>query len=171
MTPVEMDGRNKISQKILVALDRSKNAWRAVEFIGKTFSAQSRAKFILLSIIHEPPPKFWDFGHILNVQEGRSLKKLTDQWGTGQRRQWDALFLRAQRHLVRAGIPASSIIQKVRRTDEGAAEGILAELGDARYDIVALGRRGRGTLESLLLGSVTQRVLHKAKNCAVIVVE
>jgi nucleotide-binding universal stress UspA family protein len=51
------------------------------------------------------------------------------------------------------------------------AEDILEEAQAGAYDTVVLGRRGLGLAKSLLLGSVTQKVVDHAKGCAVTIVE
>ena len=50
-----------------------------------------------------------------------------------------------------------------------AAEAIMAAAGRVRADVIVLGRRGRGRLAGLLLGSVSQKVVALAP-CTVIVV-
>jgi len=53
--------------------------------------------------------------------------------------------------------------------DGDAAEQILACAGDHEVDLVALGSRGLGALESVLLGSVSTRVLHAGHRPCLIV--
>jgi len=50
----------------------------------------------------------------------------------------------------------------------GAAESILAAAKEYKPDIIALGSRGLSRIESLLLGSVAERVARYA-NCSVLI--
>jgi nucleotide-binding universal stress UspA family protein len=50
-----------------------------------------------------------------------------------------------------------------RLVDAPAAEAILAEVSEGRYDLIVLGSRGRGDVGSMFLGSVSHRVLHSSR--------
>jgi len=50
------------------------------------------------------------------------------------------------------------------------AEDIIDEAREGAYDTVVMGRRGLGMAKSLLLGSVTRKVVDYAKGCAVTIV-
>lgn len=51
----------------------------------------------------------------------------------------------------------------------GAAEQICQEIEEGNYDLVVLGSKGHGLVSTVLLGSVSAKVLHNAK-CNVLVV-
>jgi nucleotide-binding universal stress UspA family protein len=51
------------------------------------------------------------------------------------------------------------------------AEDILNEAETGGFDTIVMGRRGLGMAKALLLGSVTSKVVQKAKGCAVTTVE
>jgi len=47
--------------------------------------------------------------------------------------------------------------------DERAADALLDELEGGAYDLVVVGSRGRGDVASLMLGSVSHRVVHESR--------
>lgn len=61
------------------------------------------------------------------------------------------------RRQLRPNVPSQAI------TVEGSpAEGILAQVESGGHDLVVMGSRGRGNVESLFLGSVSSNVLHQS---------
>ncbi|MCB9100913.1 MAG: universal stress protein, partial [Anaerolineales bacterium] len=62
-----------------------------------------------------------------------------------------------------------SILVKEELLEEPAAEAILNVAQIRQADLIVMGTRGRSSLEGLLLGSVSQKVIHHA-DCPVMVV-
>lgn len=60
-----------------------------------------------------------------------------------------------------ARVPAD-LAPRARLVEGSAGDAILYELEHGSYDLVVMGSRGRGAVGSLLLGSVSHRVLHHA---------
>lgn len=158
-------------RRVLVALDSSRGAWRAVEFAASAFSGERGLRVELLHVLPEKPSYFWDFGHIPGRAEDAVARRLADAWQARQERRWGALRRRALKRLTRAGVPGSAISSKFVHTDRGAAEGILREADSGRFDTVVLGRRGLGSVRAAVLGSVSLAVVQRARGRAVVVAE
>jgi hypothetical protein len=58
-----------VMAKLLIALDSSKGAWRAVECVAKTFGRTPGVQVTLLHILSGLPPAFWDDGYVLQDKE------------------------------------------------------------------------------------------------------
>jgi nucleotide-binding universal stress UspA family protein len=160
-----------MAHKILIALDSSKGAWRAVEYVAEAFGNTPGVYVYLLYVLSGLPPAFWDDGHILNERERESRQRLVANWQQDQEKQWQGLVQKAYNLLTRAGIAKDAVVNKFKPKYFDVAEDILKEAEDGKFDTIAMGRRGLGKAKSVLLGSVTQKVVQTAKNCAVIIVK
>jgi nucleotide-binding universal stress UspA family protein len=159
-----------MAQKILIALDSSKGAWRAVEYVAKAFGGTQAVQVTLLHILSGLPPAFWDDGHILAEKERESRQRLKANWQEDQEKKWLTLVKKARDRLTTAGIPEDAVVNKFKPKYFDVAEDILREAQTGSFDTIVMGRRGLGTAKSLLLGSVTQKVVQNAKGRAVTIV-
>jgi nucleotide-binding universal stress UspA family protein len=157
--------------KIIVALDSSEGAWRALEYVGKTFGHTQGMHVTLLHILAGLPPAFWDDGHILSDQEKDSRKRLVASWQKEQEKHWQGLVQKAHSLLTKAGIHKAAVVDDFKPKEYDVAEDILIEAEAKGADTIVMGRRGLGLAKALLLGSVTNKVVQNAKGCAVIIVE
>jgi nucleotide-binding universal stress UspA family protein len=160
-----------MAHKVLVALDSSEGAWRAVEYVAEAFGHTPGVQVTLLHILSGLPPAFWDDGHILEDQEKASRQRLVANWQKEQEQKWQDLVKKAHELLTKAGVPKDAVVDKFKPKYYDVAEDILKEAEAGGFDTVVMGRRGLGLAKSLLLGSVTQKVAQNAKGCAVTVVE
>ena len=156
--------------KLLIALDSSAGAWRAVEYVAKTFSRTPGVKVTLLHILSGLPPAFWDDGHVLQEKEREARKRLVASWQQDQEKKWQDLVNQAHQQLTAAGLPQEAVANNFKPKYYDVAEDIINEAQTEGYDTIVMGRRGLGTAKSLLLGSVTRKVVDGAKGCAVTIV-
>ncbi|HEY9073169.1 MAG TPA: universal stress protein, partial [Desulfobaccales bacterium] len=66
--------------KLLIALDSSEGAWRAVEYVAQTFGKTPGVKVTLLHILSGLPPAYWDDGHVLQDKEREARQRLVASW-------------------------------------------------------------------------------------------
>jgi nucleotide-binding universal stress UspA family protein len=161
----------KMSLKILVALDASEGAWRAVEYVARTFGQTPGVEVTLLHILTGLPPAFWDDGHILQEKEKEARQRLINQWQADQEKNWLGLVAKAKETLLAAGIPEAAVTSRFKPKYYDVAEDIINEAVNAGCSTVVMGRRGLGKAKALLLGSVTNKVVQNARGCAVTIVE
>ena len=155
--------------KLLIALDSSEGAWRAVEYVAKAFAHTPDVEVTLLHIVSGLPPAFWDDGHILSDKERESRQRLVESWQSDKEKQWQDLVNKAKDFLTNAGIP--TVVSKFKPKYYDVAEDIVNEATEESFSTIIMGRRGMGAAKSLLLGSITNKVVHNARGRAVIIVE
>jgi nucleotide-binding universal stress UspA family protein len=159
-----------MAHKILIALDSSEGAWRAVEYVAQTCGSTPEVYVTLLHLLAGLPPAFWDDGHVLNDRERESRERLVANWRQEQEKQWQGLVKKAFNRLTQAGIAKDGVVNKFKHKYYDVAEDILKEAEDGKFDTIVMGRRGLGMAKSVLLGSVTQKVVQTARGCAVTIV-
>ena len=133
--------------KILIPVDGSANAQRAVEHVIKDIAALKETPQLLLLNVQ------WNVA-TGNVKLFISQQTINDYYREqgmaalqSARKVLDAAGLPYQYH-ISIGTPAEAIVQYAK--EQGA-------------DRIVMGRQGQGGLQSLLLGSVVNKVLHLAE--------
>jgi nucleotide-binding universal stress UspA family protein len=123
-------GRNSIS-KILVPVDGSQNAQKALQY-AVVLAEKTDAKMTLMNVL-EP--------RLFNIRP-----KLSKDIG-------DQILSHAASYLK-----GTKIDQKLESGDP--AKTIIKIAKDGDYDLIAMGSKGHGTIRRLVLGSVTDHVIH-----------
>jgi nucleotide-binding universal stress UspA family protein len=159
-----------MAHKVLIALDSSEGAWRAVEYVAATCGQTPGVQVTLLHVLSGLPPAFWDDGHILEDKERESRQRLVANWQKEQEKNWQGLVEKARELLTKAGIPPDAVVNKFKPKYYDVAEDILREAEAGGFANIVMGRRGLGMAKTLLLGSVTNKVVQNAKGQAVTIV-
>ncbi len=157
--------------KLIIALDSSEGAWHAVQYVAKTFGKTPGVQVTLLHILSGLPPAYWDDGHILGEKEREARQRMVASWQAEQEKQWQGLVKKAHDHLIAAGLPREAVTNNFKPKYYDVAEDILNEAMSGGFDTIVMGRRGLGMAKTLLLGSVTNKVVQNAKGCAVTIAE
>jgi len=160
-----------MAHKIMVALDSSDGAWRAVAYVARTFGQAPGVEVTLLNILTGLPPAFWDDGHILEDQEKEGRQRMIAQWQADEEKNWQSLVAKAKEQLVAVGIPPAMVASKFKPKYYDVAEDIVSEAVNTGCATIVMGRRGLGKAKALLLGSVTSKVVQNARGCTVTIVE
>jgi len=145
---------------LLVAVDESDNSRRAVMYLADFFSDYKDVFITLLTIIPEPSEDY--FPSEAERQEWLTEKKQTMQKALENYREI----------LLGAGFRNEQIESRLSlRQCISIGDAILEEQEKLRCCIVVVGRRGISHNEEFIFGSTSNRILHHARNCAVMVVE
>ena len=156
-----------MEKRILVAIDDSENAMRAVEVFSKSFTPEH--KVTLFSVIpdtaavcdmHSPEL------HPLFLSQRDAFCSIEDR----KRDLAEQAIARAKAILLEAGFEEKNITAKVETRKKGVARDIINEARSG-YSTIVLGRRGLSGIKEFFLGSVSQKVAQSAKNVSVLLVE
>lgn len=156
-----------MGQKILVAFDDSENAMRAVEFIATSFTKEQ--EITLFSVLPDTAaicdmnsPSLTPYF----ISKQTEFCVLEDQ----KKELVNEALQKAKELLLKAGFEEKNITIKVETRKKGVVRDIINE-ANSGYDTIVLGRRGLSGIKDFILGSVSQKVLHLAKDISVILVD
>lgn len=171
--------------KILLAVDGSQTAQRAIDLAAELAVELKADLFIVHVVMHGRPPE--ELVHMAEVEQLVKDAQSVVSPGTAyvprsylELLGGDATDARAARIISVLGeqivagakarcaeLGAKNIKTSVRAGDY--AEGILEAAEEFKADMIVIGSRGLGVLRSAVLGSVSQKVSHHA-HCSVVTV-
>ncbi|MFZ0450050.1 MAG: universal stress protein [Desulfatiglandaceae bacterium] len=157
-----------MAKKILVALDYSENASRAVEFLADTFNPDH--EIILFSVIPNTAA-VCDLEADTLVPHFSSQQKAFCQLEDEKRVALGVALKKAKEALVRAGFDENKVEVKASTQKRGVARDIVAEAENSNVDILVMGRRGISSLKEFFMGSVSQKVLQLSKDLSILLVQ
>jgi nucleotide-binding universal stress UspA family protein len=134
-----------VFRRLLVAIDSSPHAQRALEE-AIDLARTNSARLTVMNV--GPDPADWALAGV-GYPTPVSLVELTERTDRNHR----SLLDRAV-----ATVPHDVPVTKVLRRGSAGSR-IVDEASAGHHDLVVMGSRGRGELRSLLLGSVSRRVL------------
>jgi len=146
--PVFIAGKRMPGKNILVALDRSEGAMRAVDFVGELMSDYD-FKVTLLHVIR-------DGGHIKSAPSHELLPKEEVQTAEQNIR---AVFDKAKRRLIDFGFSPDHVTSKVITGVSSPPRAIVQEAEQAGYSPIVIGRRGLSRFQEFFMGSVSNQVI------------
>jgi nucleotide-binding universal stress UspA family protein len=140
--------------RIMVATDGSTGAERAIE-VAARLARSVNGSLCVLTVAEDrlSPAEVRELQHV-GVSEGDAIDGFTQQ-----------ILAHARTQAERLG--AATINTEIRWGD--AAEQIIEVALKNKIDAIVIGRRGRGRLAGLLLGSVSQKLVSLAPCCVVVV--
>lgn len=148
------------NKNILIAVDESDNARRAVSYVGQLLGGLPGFKVAVLHVVPEPEEDYFPTDEKKEEWLQEHTKKIDD-------------LLKAHRDLlIRKGFDPSDVaVRSTLRYCPSMAECILSERDETEYDTIVVGRQGLSRNEEFLFGSVSSKIVTHARNCTVWVVE
>jgi nucleotide-binding universal stress UspA family protein len=126
---------------ILVPLDDSPHAAKALER-AIALAQRDHAWLTLMHVIEPPHPPPVGAAYVIGLLSPESLEEAETLLGRAAAR-------------VPEGVPLNVLVGHGQ-----AAVEVLRRIEAAGHDLVVMGSRGRGSIRSLLLGSVSRAVMH-----------
>ncbi len=160
-----------MSKKMLIAIDGSKGALKALDYAGELFSEARDLQITLFLVLQGVPPDLWDDGHILSEAERKDRRAVLDKLIVDQKLRAEPIFQTALEALTRKGINPARIEKKVvHESNVNVAECILTEARTGGYQTLVMGRCGRSASAHFLMGSTASKVINHGAGIAICVV-
>jgi len=145
MAPLVFAGRKPDNQRLLIGLDLSENAQRAVEFVGRMTRGKGYAVGLAAVVRQNDVPTPVEGAEAVVKEYEIALE--------------DA-FERAKVRLAAFGFDRQDIDCRILR-NKPSRSGALVELAEAdRYNTIVLGRKGVTNLDDFIIGRVSHKILH-----------
>jgi nucleotide-binding universal stress UspA family protein len=148
------------NKSVLIAVDESQNAMRAVTYVAKLLGGGKDFQVSLLHVINLPEEDFF-------------LSPAAKEAYREDMRQKTARLLENYHQILNDNgfSPGAVSLYAPERYCPSIAECILSERETLQSGTIVIGRKGVTRQEEFLFGSVSSMIVRKAKGCAVWVVE
>ncbi len=153
-----------MEKKLLLAVDGSERGLQAVSILGEILKSDKSLHVKVLHCVQQLASLLP--GELCGEVEETCRLPYAQQEKVGH-----AVLEESRRRLLEAGFPEERLELKTRLDSMDPGQDIMAEAKESGIRSIALGRRGRNTLEGLLIGSVSSKVAQYAKDRTVWVVD
>ena len=147
-------------KKILVAVDASENARRAVEYVGEIVGQSLGFEITLLYVVRHaerdlfPDDKSWENRKKQDKEKAQHV------------------LVELETLLHTHGLSEDMVSTKLLEISNfSIAQAIMDYQKSEGFGTIVVGRRGMTKAEEFLFGSISNKIVHYAKNCAVWVIE
>ncbi|MFY4730361.1 universal stress protein [Nitrospira sp. BLG_2] len=160
--------------RLLVAVDESENARRAVQYVGSLLHRTPNVMVTLFHVLKPMPRVLLEHGGSENpdIEEalGTRLRRDQQAWVKQEIEAECSLLERACETLVRAGFDKNLVTLKFGHEDD-IAKTIVEEATIGRYETIVVGRTGASGITRIFGGGITDRLLRDARGFALWIIE
>ena len=149
-------------KKVLVGMDSSENALRAVEHAGSMLSGTDCEITLFHSKRH--------LRRFVPQEVIEAAPELEELWRNKAGEQISPQMKKAKGILLEAGLREDQIITKIVDGSRSAAADILKEARSNSFGTIVLGRKGRSSVKEYFMGTTTSKVLQDSSGLAVWIV-
>ncbi|MBC8199622.1 MAG: universal stress protein [Desulfobacterales bacterium] len=155
-----MNKEHTFNKNILIAVDESENARRAVLYVAQLLEGAEGFSVTILHVINEPEEDYFP-----TTDE-------KEKWLNQYKKKVDKMLEDYRQILIQYGFDRSVVsVRSTLRYCPSMAQCILEERDETEYSTVVVGRQGLSRSEEFLFGSVSSKIVNYARNCTVWVVE
>nr|HDN01301.1 universal stress protein [Deltaproteobacteria bacterium] len=155
-----MDKGHTFNKNILIAVDESENARRAVLYVAQLLEGVKGFRVTILHVINEPEEDYFP----------TSDEK--EKWLSQYKKRVDKMLEDYRQILIQRGFDPDTVsVRSTLRYCPSMAQCILEETDETEYSTIVVGRQGLSRSEEFLFGSVSSKIVNYARKCTVWVVQ
>lgn len=155
----------KKQKKLLVLIDGSSRSRQTLAYLGQVTPFKN-FRIVLFNVFSGIPECYYD---LEKTPQYHHVMSQMNAWESSQKKKIEAFFENARKTLVDAGYRKDSVEIKIHKRKTGITRDILAEAEDGDYTAVVMRRRGKSTLESIVVGSVANKLFGKLTCCPLMI--
>ncbi|HKT35839.1 MAG TPA: universal stress protein [Nitrospira sp.] len=160
--------------RILVAVDESENAQRAVNYVGSLLRGRPDVEITLFHVLKPMPRGLLEHGGsedpAVEAQLSRQLHRDQEAWIRQETATECPVLVKACEALIESGWESTQVKLQIGHEDDVAGN-ILEEARNGKHDTIVVGRHGTSNAKGVFGGGVTDHILRGAKGMTVWVVE
>lgn len=160
--------------RILLAIDESDNAQRAVQYVGSLLRGTSDIAVTLFHVLKPMPRELLEHGGSENpaveAQLSAQLRREQEAWMRKEGEAEGHILKQAVETLAQSGFDRGRVTLKYGHEDD-VARNILEEARSGHHETIVVGRHGKSRIRRIFGGGVTDQLLRQAKGFALWVVE
>jgi nucleotide-binding universal stress UspA family protein len=160
--PVWIVGGNVRSKNVLIGMDASDNALRAVDHAAYMLSGTDSQITLFHTLRH--------ISRFIPQEVLEEAPELEETWRNKSSSEIIPYIEKAKATLLDVGLPESQISVKVINGTRSPADDIVNQAKAGDYGTIVLGRRGISMVKEFFMGSVTSKLLQQSDGFAVWIV-
>jgi len=152
-------------KKLLVLIDGSSRSQQTLAYLGQ-LTPFKNFRIVLFHVFSGIPECYYD---LEKTPQYHHVMSQMNAWESSQKKEIEAFFENAKKILVDAGYAEDSIEINIHKRKTGIARDILKEAEQGDYTAVVMRRRGKSALETIVVGSVANKLFGKLTGCPLII--
>lgn len=156
--------------RLLLALDPSEGAMQAVEYVASMLDGSPRVEVTLFHAVRGLDVFLQGVGEAFSVNYDKNWIEKARKELDEAAKEIEPMFDEARERLVKAGLDAALIKQRVAKGISSRAGAIVDEAQQGGHDTIVVGRRGLSRIEEFFIGRVSSKVIQLARDKTVWVV-
>jgi nucleotide-binding universal stress UspA family protein len=153
------------AKKLLIAVDASEGAMKAIDYAGAVFGRMD-VDVVLVHVLHD----ITGFEPSYGMAYPGPIITEPAEWLELEEQEVNKVFDKAKGTLVSSGIDAGRISSNTIKATGNRAQVAVRVARETGCGSIIVGRRGISKVEEFIMGSMSNKVLHLAKGMAVWVV-